>query len=238
MAERCIYLSTPAVGQMMTKEAARAAFWEHGAPCRVIDWNHVHTSLLANCFNADWAMALATAERGKCTHFAMLHADMAAEPGWLGLLFEEMEATGAEVLSAVAAVKDSSGDTNCAVGPLDDWFAYRRLHFLEIQHLPESFSAADFPHDDCLLVNTGCLLVDIRGDWCRKTDEGGFLECYFTIRDRVFRGDDGKYRVDVAPEDWNFSRMAAAQGCRVMATRRVKTIHRGIKDFPNWAGDQ
>lgn len=226
-----IYLSIPALNGEACKATLRAAYLQRGTDAPIIESQVLHTSLLANSFNQDWAMALALAARGQVTHFCMLHADVVPEPGWLGKLLEEMERTEAQVLSAVVRIKSEDGSVSVAVDEGDAWEP-RRLTCQDLCELPETFSIDDCGKPgDVLLVNTGCLLVDLRGGWAHETDDDGCLKTYFTISDRIRPIDGGKYLVSVRPEDWNFSRMAAASGARVMATTCVTTSHRGLKDF-------
>lgn len=195
----------------------------------------IQTSLLARGMNVLWAQALELADRGEFTHFAMLHSDIAAEKGWLDKLMAEMEKHDAQVMSAVSPLKDGRGLTSTGVGEPDPWGPVRRLTMAEVGQLPETFGRADVTEelDQVLLVNTGCMLVDVRGGWCRETNgENGDALVYFTIKDRVVREGD-RWMVKVRPEDWNFSRMAARQGARVMATQAVKLEHLGGFAYPN-----
>lgn len=195
----------------------------------------IQTSLLACGFNMLWTQALELADQGEFTHFAILHSDIAAERGWLDKLMAAMEEHEAQVVSAVSPLKDGRGLTSTAVGEPDPWDTARRLTTTEVTRLPETFgiSAVAERPDQVLLVNTGCMLVDIRGGWCRETNgENGDAMVYFTINDRVVREGE-RWVVKVRPEDWNFSRMAARQGARVMATRAVKLEHLGGFAYPN-----
>src|SRR4030067_2504580 len=64
-------------------------------------------SVLIHVFNQLWVQALGGAERGLVTHFAMLHSDVGASPNWIDVLYDEMLKTGADVVSAVCAIKDT-----------------------------------------------------------------------------------------------------------------------------------
>lgn len=71
-----------------------------------------------------------------------------------------------------------------------------------------------------------------------RAKELGYSKVFFTIRDRI-KPDNHKdsgapqYNTEVAPEDWNFSRMVNSLGGRVMVTRRVSLTHWGYIPFNN-----
>lgn len=187
-------------------------------------------SLLAAGFNNFWCEAL----NANCDYFVMIHADVVPQAGWLDILMDEMKRTGADVMSAVIPLKDPCGLTSTAIGePGNDWKPRRRLTMNEVYDLPETFDAADAGYPgDVLLVNTGCFLVDLSGDWCRAVKPDGTAEFHFTINDRI-RVEDGRFEGDVEPEDWYASRQWARLGVNVMATRKVALSHRGVTDYSN-----
>lgn len=223
-----VVLGMPMHNQQVHAKAARA-FW--GCPSagknRCLPGAH-GSSLLAKGFNTIWHGALEIRrrepERG-ITHFGMLHADIAPEPGWVDVLVDEMERTGADVVSAVVPIKDGKGLTSTAVeDPADEWSVLRRLTMREVHRLPETFSIDDLGYDDgrALLVNTGCWLADLSKPWCR--------DVVFTIRDCVRFLADGTPEVCVIPEDWGFSKWLHGRGGKVLATRKVKLVHFGGAD--------
>jgi len=198
-------------------------------------------SLLAKNMNNHYVAALNARAQG-VTRFAMLHGDTVPQPGWLDILWDEMEATGADLVSAVSPLKDVRGLTSTAVGVPDIlWAPRRRLSMHEIyEKLPETFGIEDLvkaklaePGDE-LLANTGCCLVDIRRPWVDRRNARGGLRVFFTITDAIFPLPDGTYKEAVASEDWNFSRFLAAEGGRVVATRKVKLRHYGALAFDNF----
>src|SRR5512146_50667 len=69
----------------------------------------------AKTFNRLWAAALTKAQRGKITHFAMLHSDIAPEPGFLDVLMEECCRLNADLVSAVIPLKDGRAVTSTAI---------------------------------------------------------------------------------------------------------------------------
>lgn len=214
------------------------------------------TSLLSHTFNTLWVQTLGKqATEQDFTHFAMLHADLAPEPGWLDMLLDEMDRIGADVLSVHSPIKDARGLTSTAVdvhGPLTN---PRRFTLKEVvDELPETFDAAGCGYPGRpLLVNTGCLLVDLRKEWVRSVcfqvssrlvwnlrQTGTKLPgveppCW--INERVYvidRPDHVEYTVLIDPEDWDFSRQAHAAGAKVFATRKVKLKHLGAGIYPNY----
>jgi len=188
------------------------------------------TSLLGKTFNIPWAQALDM----RAHYFAMLHADMVPSQFWLDTLLAEMDRVGADVISAVASIKDASGYTSTGVSLPDDDFDYRRLTKVEIARLPETFSIEDVPEEirdggrDCLLVNTGCMVIDLRQPCWRETDSAGRLNFRWTVGDRItYCPERQRHIVEVSPEDWAMSRFAHRAGLRVFATTKVKTNHWG-----------
>src|ERR1700730_152109 len=178
------------------------------------------SSLLARGFNTLWTKALAERKNG-LTHFLMLHADVVPwDDGWLTQLHQEMVRIGAQVLSAVSPLKDWKGLTSTAL----DETPMRRLTMAEIMARPETFTDPD------LLINTGMLLVDMRGDWVEQV--------YFTIKDGIRKNPDGSYTVLTESEDWGFSRQARRLGVQLWATRKVKLAHRGVGQGDIWTNFQ
>jgi hypothetical protein len=175
------------------------------------------SSLLAYGFNMLWLHALKLRKEQGVTHFLMLHADIVPlDAEWLAQLHSEMERAGAQVLSAVAPIKDGRGLTSTAL----DGRPPRRLSMQDVLTLPVTFTHPD------LLVNTGMLLVDLRPAWVEQI--------YFSITDRITKGADGSYAPECEPEDWHFSRLARRLGVQLWATRRVRLIHAGHAGFSNY----
>ncbi len=181
-------------------------------------------SLLAHNFNRLFCdMLNERAERGY-THFAMMHADQSAPPGWLDVLLAEMDRVGADVLSTALAIKDSRGLTS--TGERDPaGGSIRRYTLTELHRMPETFCAADVCPGKELMVNTG-LWVARLGPWAESFPG-------FNIEDRIVRCADGKFRAGVFPEDWKFSSWCHEQGLRVFATRKVSVVHYGRWGFRN-----
>jgi hypothetical protein len=199
-------------------------------------------SLLALVFNRLWVRALNDRGRGY-SHFAMHHADIQAPPGWVDVLLEEMDKHGADVISAVVAIKDYRGLTS--TGYRDPNLGrITRLTIKEVNQLPETFSLEDVARkwpdkkltpDHWLMVNTGLWL-------CRFTESWVEQAC-FSIEDAIGRDERGWF-ARCLPEDWNFSGFCARLGLKVLATRKPRVLHHGDSGFPNdgrwgeWETDQ
>lgn len=191
-------------------------------------------SLLAHNFNRLVCDALNNRETWGLTHFAMKHADIDADDGWLDVLFDELTAHQADVVSAVVPIKCNDGITSTAIDSADDpWSVERRLTMHEVMQLPETFSAADCGYPGRALgINTGCWIADINRVW-PKDAPAGVVPHFFTIADQLRRCEDGLYRADVMPEDWGFGRQLYRSGLKVLATRKVKLRHIGAAAYSN-----
>lgn len=189
-------------------------------------------------FNVLWAAALNLVESRQATHFAMLHSDITPDPGWLDILLHELDIHQADLVSAIAPIKDDRGVTSCGIGDqTDPWNPWRRFTMRELVGMPETFSVADTPHPDrYLLHNTGCFVCDLRNPLFFRTDEHGDLRAFFNFPLRVRRGTDGFWTNGRESEDWYFSRQLHALGAKTLATRKVRLSHRGGREYPNWAG--
>lgn len=199
------------------------------------DVEHKQSGLGWDDMNRLWVDAINGAKRGELTHFAMLHSDIMPSPGWVDLLLDEMEDTGADFISAVAAIKDDNGLTSCGVGDASEpWAPFRRFTMRELFNMPETFSIKDTQHPSrFLLHNSGCFIADMRSSVFRKVDQDGYLKATFAfpIAARVTVSGDFVHLRE--SEDWHFSRKLAEIGARTFVTRRVRTVHFGQKGFPN-----
>jgi len=213
---------------------------------------HAGGSLLAMVFNSLWCTCLNTLAEQKWTHFGLHHSDIEAPAGWADTLMDEMDATGADVLSSVVAIKDARGLTSTGVRAASG--NIRRLTLKEVFLLPETFTVHDvialwqghgapvepefLDHEKChLAVNTGLWLCRLDAKWIY--DFKGF-----NIADGIVKHDNGEYRAHVLPEDWNASRWWASQGLKVLATRKIPVLHHGHGRYPSdhvwgeWETDQ
>lgn len=185
------------------------------------------TCLIARSFN----MCLADCRNeGNYDYFGLLHSDVAADPGWVDTLMEEMDKSGADIIHAVAAIKNMHGLTSTALAYSDDeWAPVRKITTSELQTLPETFDIDALR--ECydseavrLLPNTGCLLMRC-GEWFDSFPG-------FAVLDRmIFDGD--KWQAQTVPEDWNLGHWAARNGVKVVGTRVVVTEHWGRAPYPS-----
>lgn len=186
------------------------------------------SSLLTATFNSCWAAARNAWEDGAADGFAMIHADVGAEPGWLDVLHQELEATGADVIAAVVPIKDAKGLSSTAVDDTGNVWRPRRLTMREAHALPETFTEREVPG---LLLNTGLWLCRL-GAWC--------LNARFHVKDRIVRNAEGRWVAEVQPEDWDFSRQCRQMGLKLAATRKVRVRHHGDTVWSNqevWGWD-
>jgi SAM-dependent methyltransferase len=188
-----VYACQPGYGQ--GHKAAKRKFWSASVNPRgrwaglgsVFD--DTGSSLLADAFNVHWKTALNLQLQGRpVKYFAMLHDDVVPEDFWLDKLLDELEATGADLVSAVVPIKDPRGLSSTALDDPDDpWETYRRLTMYEIHQLPETFTAGDcrlFMDPRLveykvrpLLVNTGC--------WVCRMDRPWRFKVHFQIHNRI-----------------------------------------------------
>jgi hypothetical protein len=185
------------------------------------------TSLLANGFNQLLCMALNLRKEHNIKWFAMLHADIIPEKFWIDKLVDLAEQHGSDLLSAVVPIKDESGDTSTAVVPLNSIKTKRLSNDFIKKTCPETFSIEDIDDiypEHLLLVNSGCMIFRIDNNWSP--------ECYFTISDGInFNYEKQQFYAEVVSEDWNFSKMVADHGGKVMATTAISLKHVGIKFY-------
>lgn len=218
-------LAMPGYGQM-TAGAARGFWRASRTPGRVV-YQYMEGSLLAHNFNRLWSVALNMEQDGEpIRYFAMQHADVEPEDFWLDTLIEEMEAKRLDVLGVVVPIKDRKGTTSLALArdDGDSWRPHCRLTMQEVYQLPETFTSEDCGRP--LLINTGLWVCRFDPAWAKKV--------HFEINDRiVYDTIQNKYRAQVEPEDWCFSRCCHDLGLKIGATRKISLTHRGDVQFPN-----
>lgn len=243
MPKPLVYLCMPRYSNQVHAEAIMSLLcWPTDGSCTVYfgegtekSPDQVDGSLLTHVFNRLWCNALNMRDMYKITHFAMLHADVQAEPGWVDKLVAEQQRLKADVVSAVVPLKMTQGLTSTGLGfagaPRDHAGSRegtRKLTLAEIDKLPETFCAADTDEPEkVLLVNTGCWVCDFTKPWVENF-------C-FQIFDRIYRCPTlGKYHSETRGEDWNMSYHVHDVGGRVFATKKVKTVHHGSFGYANW----
>lgn len=186
-------------------------------------------------FNFLWANALNMYEAGKVTHFAMLHSDVAAAPGWLDILLNECTDRDADLVSTAIPVKDNRGVFSCGFGDVaNPWGAFRRFTTYELLDMPETFDihCTQYP-DKVLLHNTGCWVADLRKPIFRETDEQGNLKAWFDFPTAIKKDVEGHWIALRESEDWFFSRKLHEMGAKTWITRKVHLAHMGMQGFTN-----
>lgn len=225
MTKPLIALMQPSSGLRVPNKGAAKAFYR--PTLRGLDRIELEqgSSMLPRVFNYLWTDALNLRSQHPITHVAMLHDDVAPAEGWLDTLLDEMEATGADMISAVVPIKTSHGLTSTAVNSQADPWVSRRLCLREVFNLPETFGVHDVPWREpgaCLLPNTGC--------WICRFDQPWVERVAFRFHNRIVKAPDGKWTAHDIAEDWDFGRQLAAFGCKALATRKVQLEH----ELPQW----
>ncbi len=174
------------------------------------------SSLLPFSFNQLWL----TAKNNDADYFAMIHSDVVPDMGWLDVMYKELLETGADVLSAVIPIKNSSGLTSTALESSDPW-SPRRLTLYEIFDREETF------FDPLLLVNTGLWICKMKSFWNTK-------DLIFHQEDSYRETKNGLEPLTLS-EDWGFSRQARTNGARLFATRKVKLYHEHVNYHNHFA---
>jgi predicted O-methyltransferase YrrM len=123
-------------------------------------------------------------------------------------------------------------DTSTAVGTLNKRDSkFRRLTTAECLRLPETF----FPEDVCvgdekLLLNTGCMVIDLRQDWVKPW----FASGGFRFETDCWLQENGEWKSILLPEDWLMSWDAQTKfGAKVAATTKIRLIHYGETGYAN-----
>jgi hypothetical protein len=207
------------------------------------------SSNLAWGFNRGLCYALNMRLEGKATHFAMLHADISTSPWWLDTLWDEMERTGAHMISAASPIKDCHGVTSTAIGKDNCWNPWTRITMHELYELPETFGIEDLGENSKelgfnLLLNTGCMLIDLRPDYWGEVGDGGELPFAFEIRNRITFVPGRGYEPQTESEDWLISRLLSDAGAKLACTRKVIVNHHGTavysssRPWGDWLQDQ
>ncbi|MFA5262191.1 MAG: methyltransferase domain-containing protein [Opitutaceae bacterium] len=197
-------------------------------------------SNMALSFNRALCFALNLRAKSECTHLAMLHADIIPSAWWLDTLHEEMQATGAHWIAAVSPIKDGHGTTSTAVAKDNRWNPLGRLTMHEVFKLPETFCIDDIgdqsgPLGYKLLLNTGCMLLDLRPEYWDRVGDSGELEPHFEIRNRIIYVPGGGWETQTETEDWMLSRILHGYGAKLYATRKVAVQHVGPIPFTSAA---
>jgi GT2 family glycosyltransferase len=206
------------------------------------------SSLLAATCNEFWAKAQ---NDGGYEWFAMLHADIVPEPGYLDKLIALAEEHQADIMSAVVPIKGPAGSTSTAISGKDVFTRTTRLMTRQLYNpaFPKTFDieAACKGLNNLgyeifdpgylgvpvyLLINTGCMVVRLKRPWCKFA--------WFSMHDTIVEGPGGMISNLVESEDWFFARTAAEAGARVMATTEIHLEHLGTMSYHShsmWGAD-
>lgn len=186
------------------------------APCE-LQFLEMRTSVLPYNFNILWTATLN--HRPRFTDFLLWHADVLPQgEQWLSVLLSERDRVKADVISAVIPIKNEQGMTSTARDT--DFWNPDRYSLAEVNAMTEpTWTTPD------LLLNTGLMLVDFTKPWVEQV--------HFQFHDRIVKDEDGKFKAQFAPEDWDFSRQCHTLGLSVYATKAVPVLHRGVYDYPS-----
>lgn len=179
-------------------------------------------SVTQTTMNMLYAEALNQREKSGITHFLMLHADVRPSGNFVDKIVDLAKEHKADIMSAIIPIKNAQGLTSTAfdqsLDGSDPHYRPRRLTMNEVFDMNPTFTHPE------LLVNTGCMLIDIRKPFAEQ--------CSFKFEDSVKMGDGGFVAVTV-PEDWNYSRQARKHGASIYATREVGITHMGTAGYSN-----
>lgn len=194
------------------------------------------SSILPHAFNKGLTRCLDLRDKGQVTHLAMIHADVAPEPGWLDVLYREMQANQADLISAVIPITSPQREeTSTAAGKRKDpWAKAKYIKANDRDRLPITFGPEHVCNsDEILLVNTGLFLADLTRPYWNDFAFG------FANRIATLESASGSRRrvAQCIPEDWAMSHHVQASGGRVVATWAVKATHYGSAAWPNWSAE-
>jgi hypothetical protein len=195
-------------------------------------------SLLARNFTTLWLNAY----RAGYDFFLLHHTDLgvAGPPNqsWIDVLVDRLYQLNAAVVSVVSPIKSAAGHTSFGLDlEAGNHYTLRRVTVRELAMLPREFiSKADLcelfgltmQQTGAMIVNTGCMLMDLRRfDWCGMRWPG------FQIKDELIWSPDGSAQAFTSPEDWEFSRWMHSRGIPFFATRELLLNHAGTHVFQN-----
>jgi hypothetical protein len=191
-------------------------------------------SLLTRGFNILWCRALN--DKPRPDYFAMMHADVCAQPGWLDILIEELEREDVEFVSTIIPIKDQTDRTSvCMYDPAN--MKGENLKRSEVKNYPPTFGNEVLPEGQFLLHNTGlwvCRFKDAKKLLVNGVNVKPWVEEFsFGQTDQIVLRDDGLYDAYATTEDWQMSLWMQDHGISMKATSKVKVIHQGTGE---WAG--
>lgn len=208
-----------------------------------VNFHLLGLSLLAKNFNLLFIEAL----KLQCDYFLLHHSDLGVQGSrtnfsgsWVDLMVDRLNENELVALSAVVPIKSRQGFTSSGLEmKANDPWSLRRLTILESETLPlEYINRADlcelFKVDEdeagALLINTGCLLMDIRkggGVYSELKWPG------FNIIDFIAWNQQGIPASYTVPEDWNFSNWLHDNDLPYACTRELVVAHIGQENYMN-----
>ncbi len=215
-----IHLGTPTYKRLDAQRLLLRARAARATTHRVVS-SVYGNSLLPLSFNG----LLASARIDEAHVFAMLHADIRPEPGWLQKMLDVFEARKLSCLSAVVRIRENTGRTSTAIEPLGykenrETLRLRHLHAEDVLKLPDVFTQEDVQSVVCngerhgaLLVNTGIMLM-------RLADFEDFPG--FNI---VSGFHDTGHKTWVDSEDCELSRWMHRRGMAYAAMSSIENVH-------------
>lgn len=238
-----VFIGCPTYGEELNAGTARG-LWLHATRREDVQLAVAtrSSSLIPGSCNTLWCEALNNREPMGIGWFAMLHADIEPEPYWLDKLLSLAETRRADMISVCVPIKDDRGVTSTAIASGDERTQFCRLTQRQLWHpdFPETFDIYDCANalerlPDPLRIahvprfglrlNTGCMLVRLKPEFCDGS-------VYFDNLDWIERH-NGLWRARDISEDWRFSQKIEHAGGKLVATRAVRVIHKGIAAFPN-----
>lgn len=186
-------------------------------------------SLSLLCFNFNLLLADALNHRCKgITHFLLLHDDVIPQSEhWAAILLGEMLEHKLDAVAAVIPLRSDGGETSTSIdeaGPAGPGGIAGDPLRLKLGAVDGTLTSRTEPK---LLINTGCLLIDIRKPWVED-------RFYFRTHDEIVKNPDGTFSAKCISEDWLMSRWMAKRNIPFGATSKVKAVHRGTTEWPNW----
>ena len=211
-------------------------------------------SLLARCFNSLWKRAW---ESG-VDYFILLHADVqvaapratqpfprvkvevpgAYFPNWVDLMVHRLREHELAVMSAAIPIKSSAGVLSSGVNlePGNN-YTLRRMTMQELKAIQigtidrETMCSAmgiDPETAGAMLINTGCLIMDMKYPWDELKWEG------FGIDDMIVWNKSGQPLQLTRPEDWKFSAWMDENKVPYAMTKELIILHAGAQMYTNF----
>lgn len=178
------------------------------------------SSFLGDTFNRLYCLGLNGRKNG-ITHWLMVHADIIPEPGFADRMLEILNSCKGGALSVVSPIKDHRGLSSTAFDLGEDKKP-AHLTMKQIWEIPQPTFT-----NEKLLINTGCLLVDLRMPWADKV--------HFDMKSWIAQNESGEFEAKSISEDWDWSRQVLKLGGTLYATRAVRLTHVGGQvEFRNW----